>query len=281
MALIGTPLTVGGLTLNVVDEGKGPSAVLLLHGFPDSSSVWRYQVPALAAAGYRVIVPDLRGFGNSDKPPKESAYDIRQAVLPDVLGILQALQIPKAHVIGHDWGSVLGWALAAAVPQVVHSLVAMSVGHPSAYKNPPIAQREKSWYILFFQFRAAEEALPKYDWRLLRQWCGDHDEVKHWIEDLGRPGALVAALNWYRMNAHPERSIADMPLPPITAPTLGVWSDGDLHLVEEPMKQSGQFVAPGRFTYQRVDDASHWMMLDRPDYITKMLVDFLTAHPGP
>jgi pimeloyl-ACP methyl ester carboxylesterase len=280
MGLTGRSLAVNGLTFHVVDEGKGPVTVLLLHGFPDSSFLWRNQIPTLVAAGYRVIAPDLRGFGASDKPAKASAYDLRQAIIPDVLGILQTLQVPKVHVVGHDWGAVVGWALAAAVPNVVHSLVAMSVGHPSAFKNPPLTQREKSWYILFFQFRSAEEALPKYDWRLLRQWSGDHPEAKQWIAELSRPGALVAALNWYRMNAHPERSIADLPLPTIQVPTLGVWSSGDMHLVEEPMKQSGQFVAPGRFRYERVDDASHWIPLDQPDRVTKMLLDFLSANPG-
>jgi pimeloyl-ACP methyl ester carboxylesterase len=271
---------VAGLRFNVVDEGKGPETVLLLHGVPDSSYLWRDQIPALTAAGYRVIAPDLRGFGASDKPPKESSYDLRQALVPDVLGILKTLGVAKAHVVAHDWGAALGWALAAAVPQVVQSLVAMSVAHPGAFKNPPLAQREKSWYILFFQFRSAEEALPRHDWRLFRQWSGDHPEAKQWIADLSRPGALVAALNWYRANAHPERSVADVPLPVIQAPTLGVWSTGDLHLVEGPMRDSGQFVAPGRFRYVRVEDAGHWLMLDRPDFVNAMLRDFLAEHSG-
>jgi pimeloyl-ACP methyl ester carboxylesterase len=275
MAFTSVPVTVAGLTFNVVDEGKGASTVLLLHGFPDSSYLWRYQIPALTNAGYRVIAPDLRGFGASAKPAKESAYDLRQSLIPDVLGILQAMGIARAHVISHDWGAALGWALAAGAPQIVQSLVAMSVAHPGAFKNPPITQREKSWYILFFQFRSAEVALPAHDWRLFRQWSGDHSEIKQWIADLSRPGALVAALNWYRANAHPERSLADVTLPIIQVPTLGVWSTGDLHLVEGPMEASGAFVAPGRFQYRRVEDASHWLMLDRPDFVNDMLLGFL------
>ena len=280
MAFHTVPVTVAGLNFNVVDEGKGNSTVLLLHGFPDSSYLWRYQIPALVSAGYRVIAPDLRGFGASDKPPKESSYDLRQSLLPDVVGILTTLGVPKVHVISHDWGAALGWALAAAAPQMVQSLVAMSVAHPGAFKNPPLAQREKSWYILFFQFRTAELALPAHDWRLFRQWSGDHPEAKQWIADLSRPGALVAALNWYRANAHPERSLADVPLPIIQAPTLGVWSTGDLHLVEGPMKDSGAFVAPGRYRYERVDGATHWLMLDRPDFTNDMLLGFLKEHAG-
>jgi pimeloyl-ACP methyl ester carboxylesterase len=275
MALKGKSISLDGLTFNVYDdEGKGP-AVLLLHGFPDSSSLWRHQIGPLQKQGYRVIAPDLRGFGDSAKPPREQAYDLRQALIPDVLGILKSLQVPRVHVIGHDWGAVLGWTLAAAVPNVVASLVAMSVGHPSAYKDPPLAQREKSWYILFFQFRSAELALPAHDWKLFRQWSGDHCDTDARIADLQRPGALTAALNWYRMNAHPERSVADTKLPIIQVPTTGLWSDGDLHLVEGPMKKSGEFVEAGRWKYQPVSGASHWMQIDRPDAINTILLAHL------
>lgn len=278
-----TRVPVGGLTFHVLDEGQAQGSpdrvALLLHGFPNSSKLWRHQIPALQAAGFRVVAPDLRGFGESDRPTKEAAYDLREHLVKDVLGLLQALGLPRVNVIGHDWGAVLGWALAAAVPQVVRSLVAMSVGHPAAYKDPPLAQREKSWYILFFQFRRAEEALRQHDWRLFRQWTGDYTrtEVDAWIADLERPGALVAALNWYRTNAHPERSLADVDLPTITVPTLGLWSEGDVHLVEEPMKRSGQFVAAGRWRYERVAQASHWLQLDQPAVVNKLLLDFLQA----
>jgi pimeloyl-ACP methyl ester carboxylesterase len=280
MAFNAVPVTVAGLKFNVVDEGKGAQTVLLLHGFPDSSYLWRNQIPRLVNAGYRVIAPDLRGFGGSDKPQKESLYELRQFLIPDVLGILHALGAGKVHLISHDWGAALGWALAAAKPDVVQSLVAMSVAHPRAFKQPPIIQREKSWYILFFQFRSAEMALPARDWQLFRQWGGNHSEAAQQIADLSRPGALVAALNWYRANAHPERSLADVELPTIQVPTMGVWSAGDLHLVEGPMRDSGEFVAKGLYRYERVDGASHWLMLDRPDYVTDMLLNFLKGQQG-
>jgi pimeloyl-ACP methyl ester carboxylesterase len=281
MAFNSVPVTVAGLNFNVVDEGKGSETVLLLHGFPDSSYLWRNQIPALVNAGYRVIAPDLRGFGGSDKPQKEALYELRQFLIPDVLGILHALGAGKVHVISHDWGAALGWALAAGKPDVVQSLVAMSVAHPRAFKEPPLLQREKSWYILFFQFRSAEMALPAKDWRLFREWSGKpHPDVERQIADLSRPGALVAALNWYRANAHPERSLADAELPLIQVPTLAVWSRNDVHLVEGPMEKSGKFVAEGRFHYHVVEGAGHWLMLDRPDYVTDMLLTFLKGQQG-
>ena len=136
------------VSLHVVDEGSG-SAVVLLHGFPDSSALWRHQIPVLVEAGYRVIVPDLRGFGASDRPADVDAYRL-EASVADVLAILDQRGIERADVVGHDWGAALGWALAGFVPDRVWSLVAVSVGHPAGYFTDTLRQREMSWYMLFF-----------------------------------------------------------------------------------------------------------------------------------
>src|SRR5215213_10078726 len=119
-----------GIELDVLDEGSGP-AVLLVHGFPDSSHVWRHQVPALVGAGLRVIAPDLRGFGASDRPERIEDYRISRSVA-DLLAVLDELDAERARVAGHDFGAVVGWLLAALHPQRVERLVAMSVGHPRA-----------------------------------------------------------------------------------------------------------------------------------------------------
>jgi len=296
-------LTVNGLNFHVVDEGKpGDPVVLLLHGFPDSSELWRYQIPPLVAQGYRVIAPDLRGFGQSDKPPLPANYRL-DLLVTDVLGIMTQLGVGKFHLVGHDWGSALSWVLAAflsqpmspqllaalpptvagmwmkaAIKPEVLSLAAMSVAHPRAYKQPDIEQRQKSWYILFFQFDRAEAALPQNNWEFLRQWSNYDGELTRWTQDLSRPGALRAALNWYRANAHPDRSIADDQTLPLTrVPTLGVWSSRDPHLTEGPMKGSEQFVdkTVGRWRYERIEGAGHWMQLEQPDVISKLLLDWL------
>ena len=114
--------------LAVLDEGEG-EAVLLIHGFPDSARLWRHQLPTLTDAGFRVVAPDLRGFGASGKPADVAAYRMHHAV-KDMLAVLDALGIERAHVVGHDWGAAVAWALALMAPQRVNRLVAMSVGHP-------------------------------------------------------------------------------------------------------------------------------------------------------
>jgi pimeloyl-ACP methyl ester carboxylesterase len=265
--------TPDGISLHVREEGAG-ATVLLLHGFPDSSTLWRNQVPALVAAGHRVVAPDLRGFGESDKPREVEAYRITRSA-EDVVAILDALDIERAHVVGHDWGAGLAWVVAGLHSQRVDRLVAMSVGHPNA-QVPTVEQREKSWYMLWFQFEGlAEELLPRDDWKLLREWTRGHGDIDRYVEDLSRPGALTAALNWYRANVPPQRELAPRrAFPAIAAPTLGLWSSGDDYLLEQPIRSSGEHVTGG-FRYERIDGASHWLQLDEPQRVNELLVEFL------
>ena len=268
-------ITLGDLTFAVQDEGEGP-AIVLLHGFPDSHALWRDQVPALLDAGYRVVAPDLRGFGESSKPEGVDKYGLLD-IVGDVLGILDSVGVQRTHVVGHDWGAALAWAMAAFVPDRVDHLVALSVGHPSAFRDAGFAQREKSWYMLLFQFDdVAERWLSNDDWSNLRAWSS-HPDVDQVIADLSRPGALTAALNWYRANVHP-RTLVEPPLvfPQIQSPTMGVWSSGDIALEESGMKSSERFL-DGTWRYERIDGAGHWMQLEAPDQVTALLLDFLPA----
>lgn len=263
-----------GVTLSVVDEGAG-EPVVLLHGFPDSSYVWREQIPALVAAGRRVVAPDLRGFGESDKPQEVEAYRMTHLVA-DVVAVLDALEIDRADVVGHDWGAGLAWVVAARVPERVHRLVVMSVGHPNAGRPPSIAQREKSWYMLLFQFEdTAEALLAQGDWKLAREWLRGNGDVDRYLVDLARPGALTAALNWYRANVSPQREVgASRAFPEVRAPTLGLWSSGDDYLLEEQMVGSAEHVTGG-WSYARIDGASHWLQLDAPERVNELLAAFL------
>jgi len=263
-----------GVTLSVVDEGAG-QPVVLLHGFPDSSYVWREQIPALVADGKRVVAPDLRGFGDSDKPQEAEAYRMTHLVA-DVVAVLDALEIDRADVVGHDWGAGLAWVLAARVPERVHRLVVMSVGHPNAGRPPSVAQREKSWYMLLFQFEdTAEALLAQSDWKLAREWLRGNGDVDRYLVDLARPGALTAALNWYRANVSPEREVgAPRAFPEVRAQTLGLWSSGDDYLLEEQMVGSAEHVTGG-WSYARVDGASHWLQLDAPERVNELLAAFL------
>ena len=259
-----------GIEYEVTGQGR---PVVLLHGFPDSGRLWRHQVPALAAAGFRVIVPDLRGYGRSDKPEAIEAYSMA-FLAADVLAVLADLDIARAHVVGHDWGAALAWGLASLAPGRVDHLAVLSVGHPATFRRTP-QQREKSWYMLLFQFPGiAERWLADNDWANFRNWA-NHPDAEKVIADLEANGSLTPGLNWYRANVPPESWVAPaLTLPPVQAPTMGVWSTGDIALTETQMTDSAENVA-GSWRYQRLDGPGHWMQLDAPDQLNALLLDFL------
>ncbi|MBL6750437.1 MAG: alpha/beta fold hydrolase [Nevskia sp.] len=263
-------LHVNGIDLNVLVDGKGPE-VLLLHGFPDSHAVWRLQIPALVAAGYRVIAPDLRGYGQSDAPAACRDYAMPQ-LLGDVVGLLDALQVSKVRLVGHDWGAALGWQLCMAYPERVDRYVALSVGHPRAYAGAPLRQKLMGSYILFFQLRGlAEFVIRCCRWRLFRALIRYDAECERWIADLSRPGRLTAALNWYRANL---RMILPRNWPAVEVPVLGVWSSRDIALCEAQMTASERYV-DAAWSYARLDGVNHWLQLDAPERVNALLLGYL------
>jgi pimeloyl-ACP methyl ester carboxylesterase len=248
--------------------------VVLLHGFPDSGRLWRHQVGALADAGFKIIVPDMRGYGASDKPAEIEAYNILFLVA-DIGAVLDDVAVETAHVVGHDWGAAVAWALAALAPERVDHLAALSVGHPSTFRAGGFDQYEKSWYMLLFQFEEiAEQWLSNDDWSNFRAW-GGHPDADAVIADLESNASLTPGLNWYRANVPPESYVAPpLVLPPIQAPTLGVWSSGDMALTEGQMTRSAEQVA-GSWRYERLDGPGHWMQLEAPVEVNRLLGDFL------
>ena len=259
-----------GIEYQVTGEGR---PVVLLHGFPDSGRLWRHQVPALAAAGFQVIVPDLRGYGGSGKPEAVDAYSLT-VLAGDVLAVLAEQQISRAHVVGHDWGAALAWVLASLAPDRVDHLAVLSVGHPATFLRT-LEQRQMSWYMLLFQFPGtAERWLTEDNWANFRSWAR-HPDADQVIADLEANGSLTPGLNWYRANL-PAESWAGPPpqLPPVQAPAMGVWSTGDIALSEVQMTDSAQSVA-GPWRYERLEGPGHWMQLDAPDQVSQLLLDFL------
>ena len=265
-------INANGLGFNVVVEGEG-QPVMLLHGFPDSSKLWRHQVPFLVENGFRVVVPDLRGFGESDAPEGVDSYGLLN-VLQDITGILDELDIPSAHVVGHDFGAAAAWVLGSVFPDRVDKLVALSVGHPAGLRQAGPEQIQRSWYMFMFQFEGvAEELLTRNDWEFARQWVGGGADVENVIKDMSRPGRLTAALNWYRANIPPESWTSPAPeLPPIKAPTTGVWSTDDIALTEVQMLASEEFVE-GAWRYERIEGVGHWIPLEAPDRLNEILLD--------
>jgi pimeloyl-ACP methyl ester carboxylesterase len=259
-----------GIEYEVAGAGR---PVVLLHGFPDSGRLWRHQVPALAEAGFQVVVPDLRGYGRSDKPEAVESYSL-QLLVGDVLAVLAELEIDRAHVVGHDWGAALAWALASFAPGSVDHLVVLSVGHPSTFRRT-LQQCEKSWYMLLFQFPGiAERWLTQDDWANFRNW-GGHPDIEQVIAELEATGSLTPGLNWYRANVPPESWVEPrLQFPRVQAATMGIWSTGDVALTETQMTDSAKNVA-GQWRYERLDGPGHWLQLDAPDQVNALLLDFL------
>lgn len=264
------------ITYAVVDEGEGP-AVLLLHGFPDSSHLWRHQVPALVDAGFRVIAPDLRGFGDSSKPLGVENYALTR-ILGDVTDLLKKLGVPRAHVVGHDWGAAVAWLMASLMPKRVDHLAVLSVGHPQMYHWPTREQREKSWYMLMYQFEGvAERLMAERNWALFREGVEGGD-VEAYVRRFADTHALTSALNWYRANRRPEVELEPSPrLPFVKAPTLAMWGEGDMAMTESAMVESEGFVW-GPWRYERIPDAGHWIPLTAPNRLNELLVEFLGSH---
>ena len=271
----GQALEVNGIRFNVIIEGQGPD-VILLHGFPDSSYLWRNQIPTLVQAGYRVIAPDLRGFGQTEASLGKAKYAL-DTLIKDVTGLMDNLGIKKASLIGHDWGAILGWFITIEHPERVERYVALSVGHPSSFKKGGVEQKLRSWYAYAFQPPVIPEIMTRaFNWLLARLLTQNHPETGHWIEDLSRPGRLTAGMNWYRANI--MRALFGSHRR-VRIPVFGIWSSGDIFLTERQMKLSTLYVdAPWR--YERIDNSSHWIQLDAPERLNKLLIDYLGQPVG-
>lgn len=271
-----TRVEVNGITLSVHVEGpEDGRPVLLLHGFPDSHSIWRHQVAALTAAGFRTIAPDQRGYGESDAPEGVEAYAI-PTIAMDAVGVLDAFGIQQAAVVGHDWGASVAWLVATLASDRVERLCVVSVGHPTAFFTAGgFAQKEKSWYMLFFQSELAEDWLSRDNFTNWREWMRHPVDAERNVADLSRPGRLTAGLNWYRATTT-AAAFAGPPLelPPVACPTMGVWSSDDYALTESQMTASADHVT-GPWRYERIDGISHDVPVRAPEKLTALFLDFL------
>lgn len=269
MSIPGQGIEINGLRLNVYDEGTG-EPVLLLHGFPDSNSLWRGVIPNLVDNGYRVIAPDQRGFGESDAPSGVENYDI-ELLAKDAVAVLDELGVEKTRLVAHDWGAMIGWLLAGTYPERFRSYVAISVGHPSAYAAAGFEQKKKGWYPLFFQLRGvAEEAFMANNWAIFRKTVNNHPELERWIRDLSRPGRLSAGMEWYRANLC---KLWHCEFPRVRIPVFGIWSTADVALAEDQMISSASYV-DASWHYERMERVSHWIPLDEPDRLSELILAY-------
>jgi len=272
-----------GLHLHVVQCGPadGP-LVVLLHGFPEFWGSWREQIPALAGAGYRVWVPDQRGYNLSDKPLGISAY-VLPILAADILGLLDAAGSQRAHIVGHDWGGIVAWYLAAQYPERVASTTIINVPHPAValpnlWRVP--SQLARSWYIGFFQLPGLPERLMRRNnWRFGAQSLKGTSrpgtfpaaEVARYKEAWAQPGAATAMINWYRALRLPTGTRWR----PIPGPVQIIWGKQDAFLAAELAEFSLKQCVQAELHY--FAEATHWVQLEEAVAVNELILRFIEA----
>ncbi|MDQ1662296.1 MAG: hypothetical protein QOJ68_2276 [Blastococcus sp.] len=265
-----------GLTFDVRDGGPPDGdAVVLLHGFPQDSTAWISVEPLLHRNGLRTLAPDQRGYSPGARPPGRTAYRVSETVA-DVLALLDAAGLESAHVVGHDWGAAVGWALAAWHPDRVRSVTAISVPHPGAMARALVTSDQglRSYYMALFQLPVlperlilANEGAPLR--RMLSRGGLPDAAVDRYVRRMREPGALTAALGWYRAMPWSARQRVGK----IRVPTLHLWSTGDAFLGRAATEDTARFVdAPYRL--EVLQGVGHWI----PELAADAVADLVTAH---
>jgi len=272
---------VGDLTFDVrVDGPDDGRPVLLLHGFPETSASWAKVAPLLAEAGLRTYAPDQLGYSPGARPAEVDSYALTN-LTQVTADLMTALEIPRADVVGHDWGAQVAWGLAAWHPDRVRSLTAVSVPHPAAYTAAYRAdpeQKERSAYIrLFWQAGKAEEVLLEDDARRLRRMLGPaettgipDEAVEEYVAVLSAPGALTAALNWYRAMSSATR------VDPVEVPTTYVWSDGDVAIGRTAAEACTDHVT-GDYRFVELPGITHWIPEQAPEALATAILDRIAS----
>jgi epoxide hydrolase 4 len=264
------------------DDGR---LVLLLHGFPEFWYSWRHQIGPLARAGFRVVAPDLRGYNETGKAPP---YDI-VTLATDVADLIRACGRERALVAGHDWGGLLGWAMAGLEPGLIERLAILNVPHPAvmarALAGGDPRQMLRSWYVLFFQIPGLPEwLLSRSRFRGLRRMLlttsrpGTFSpaDLARYGDAWSRPGALSAMLGWYRIGFGPNPlRLRKQIFRRIGTPGLILWGDRDVALRPEMAERSLSWLEHGRLV--RFPDATHWVHQEYPEEINRHLLEFLSG----
>jgi pimeloyl-ACP methyl ester carboxylesterase len=277
---------LAGLRLHAVVAGPdGAPLVVLLHGFPEFWYEWRHTIGPLAQAGFRIIVPDQRGYNLSDKA---GPYDLR-TVADDVAHLIAVAGYGSAHVVGHDWGGAVAWALAAWHPERLRRLAVINLPHPLAMADAlarfNLRQYLRSWYVGFFQIPELPEwALSRNNFSLLKRGLRyssrpgtfSDEELAHYVCAWSQPGALSATLGWYRAVWRSRRQVEESRarFERIAAPTLLLWGEKDVALGVELAEASVPHLANGRLV--RYPESSHWLLAERPEEVNRQIVAHLT-----
>jgi pimeloyl-ACP methyl ester carboxylesterase len=270
------------IRLHCVTQGEG-ELVILLHGFPEFWYSWRYQIPVLARH-FKVVVPDLRGYNDSDKPA--SGYDL-DTLSADIRGLIDRLGYVKAHVVGHDWGGAIAWHLAQKFPQYLNRLAILNAPHPQRFFQEiagNLDQVLRSWYIFAFQIPGIPEWLIQqnlkdfvkaaFQGQAVRKGAFSAEETQIYQTALAKPGVLGAALNYYRqlfnLNSWNWGQKTDL----VTAPTLVLWGEDDTFLSKKLTEGLDRLIA-APFQLKLVPHCGHWIQQEAPQTVNRELINFL------
>ncbi len=271
---------IGDVRLHYVEAGEGP-LIVLLHGFPEFWYAWRQQIAPLAAAGFRVVAPDTRGYNLSSKPDGVAAYDI-SLLAADIRDLIHERGAETAMLVGHDWGGSIAWAAAMNHPEVVDRLAILNAAHPrklSQGLHHP-AQLRKSWYFFFFDLPDLPETVVHANhWHFFRHFLHDArpaftpEQTDRYVEAWSQPGAATGMINYYRSSVRTPPKKAEAQIHQVKAPTLVIWGERDRYLSPELAEPEHDDV-PNLDRVERLPDASHWVHHDEAERVTQLLIDF-------
>jgi len=276
---------VNGVRLHYVAQGAG-KLVVLLHGFPEFWYSWRHQIPALAEH-FQVVAPDLRGYNDSEKPAGVANYQI-DLLTADVMGLIRAFGEEKAIIVGHDWGGGVAWTFAADYPQATERLIVLNCPHPGAFQKQlrsNFRQLRRSWYMFFFQI----PWLPEWGIRLnrrrfveqafrgmaIRKEAFPDEDLQRYVEALEKPGALTAAINYYRTAFRETVRRGERQFAKIIRPTLLIWGEEDIALGKELTYNMEPYFTD-RFEIKYIPRCSHWVQQEQPELVNRYMLEFLS-----
>jgi len=272
------------IRLHCVTQGEG-DLVVLLHGFPEFWYSWRHQIPALARH-FKVVVPDLRGFNDSDKPA--SGYDL-DTLGNDIRGLIEGLGYTQAHIIGHDWGGSIAWHFAHRFPQYLNRLAILNAPHPQQFLQEltgNLDQLRRSWYVLAFQIPGLPEWLIHQNLgsfvrntlqeQAVRKGAFTSRDAEIYQAALEKPGVLTAALNYYRNLLSPQALMKHWGRSPrpVQAPTLVLWGEDDT-LLSHGLLDRVRHLVDAPLHLRLIPECGHWVQQETPQIVNRELLAFL------
>jgi pimeloyl-ACP methyl ester carboxylesterase len=276
--------SVNGVELHVVEKGsKGQPVLIFLHGFPEFWYSWHHQIDYFASRGYRVLAPDQRGYNLSSKPGSVQAYQVKELV-KDIAALIGATGERQVHLVGHDWGAAVAWAMAYFYPELIARLIIINVPHPKVFfetLRSDVGQMRRSWYIGFFQIPGLPENIIRLGHYKLMQnslqktsYAGTFTgaDLKQYRQAWQQKNALRSMINWYRAAVRYRNPAATF-THKINMPTLILWGEKDKFLKKEMARKSLKYCQNGQLYY--IPDATHWVHHEKPTLVNELIEDFI------